>query len=203
MKKPKDYESVQASGSYENLPAGGYVCKIINAEERVSQSGKDMIVLTLDVSEGDRAGIFKRKFDGDTRDLPKWPNGGMYYQVIYDDEGNTKPSFKGMCTSIEESNTGFTVKWGDIFPACLIGKSVGVLFGEEEYVIRYGKRQGEIGVSVKPTFLCSAGRIREGDFDVPLRKPLGGQANRSKKAAADETSLEDFFNIPANDLPFG
>jgi hypothetical protein len=119
MNKPQGYDESQAfTGDFENLPAGAYVCTIQGAKlDTVGADSKECIVLAFDISEGEYAGYFKRRFDGDTRSDKKWP--GTFRQIT---EGKSTPFFKGMITSIELSNKGY--KW-DFDESKLKGKKMG------------------------------------------------------------------------------
>lgn len=62
MEKVQGYEEAQAiTGEYERLNAGGYICKIISAKEEKSKSGKRMLVLALDIVEGDKKRFFQKQ----------------------------------------------------------------------------------------------------------------------------------------------
>ena len=50
MIKPNNYENISIFG--EELELGGHVCKIMKVEETKSKSGRDMIVISLDIAEG-------------------------------------------------------------------------------------------------------------------------------------------------------
>ena len=52
MEKVQGYDEAQAiTGEYEVLEAGGYICKIVNAKEDKSKSGKRMLVLAIEISQ--------------------------------------------------------------------------------------------------------------------------------------------------------
>ncbi|MBQ2212810.1 MAG: DUF669 domain-containing protein [Ruminococcus sp.] len=56
IKQYNGFKAERTSGR-EPLPAGGYVAKILNAEVKTTQSGKDMLVLSFDITEGEHAGF--------------------------------------------------------------------------------------------------------------------------------------------------
>lgn len=61
MEKLQGYDEAQAiTGEYERLEAGGYICKIKSAKEEKSKTGKKMLVLALDITEGEKKDFFKR-----------------------------------------------------------------------------------------------------------------------------------------------
>lgn len=56
MKMPNGYSEVQArTGAREQLPAGGYVCRIRGAREETN-SGYWQLVIAFDVHDGEKAG---------------------------------------------------------------------------------------------------------------------------------------------------
>lgn len=187
MEKLQGYDEAQAiTGEYEKLEAGGYICKIKSAKEEKSKSGKKMLVLALDIIEGEKKDFFKKRFDEDTRAEKKWPAGAVYRQML---EGEKAAGFlKGLMTSLEASNDGFKWDWDE---KKLKDLKCGAIFGEEEYE----KLDGSIGTSTKVKFIRTVKAIQEGSFKVPeLKKlPIKGEA------------FEDFINsVTSNDddLPF-
>ena len=54
-RKPSDYDSVRV-GDYKVLPAGGYICRILKAEETTSSTGKPMLKIAFDIADGDFTG---------------------------------------------------------------------------------------------------------------------------------------------------
>ena len=112
MEKIQGYDEAQAiTGEYERLEAGGYICRIINAKEEKSKSGKRMLVIALDIAEGEKKDYFKKRFDEDNRAEKKWPAGAIYRQML---EGEKAAGFlKGLMTSLEASNEGFKWDWNE------------------------------------------------------------------------------------------
>lgn len=187
MEKVKGYDEAQAiTGEYEKLEAGGYICRIVNAKEEQSKSGKRMLVLALDILEGDKKEFFRNRFDEDNRNDKKWPSGAIYRQML---EGEKAAGFlKGLMTSLETSNNGFKWDWDE---KKLKDLKCGAIFGEEEYE----KMDGSIGTSTKVKFIRTVKAIEEGNFKIPEIKKL------PRKGEA----FEDFVNSVSSDnddLPF-
>ena len=186
MEKIQGYDEAQAiTGEYERLEAGGYICKIISAKEEKSKSGKRMLVIALDIVEGDKKDYFKKRFDEDNRAEKKWPAGAIYRQML---EGEKAAGFlKGLMTSLEASNEGFKWDWNE---KKLRDLKCGAIFGEEEYE----KMDGSIGTSTKIKFIRTVKAIQEGNFKVPELKKLPQKGE----------SFEDFINSvnDDDDLPF-
>lgn len=186
MEKLKGYDEAQAiTGEYERLEAGGYICKIKNAKEEKSKSGKRMLVIALDILEGDKKDFFKKRFDEDTRAEKKWPAGAVYRQML---EGEKAAGFlKGLMTSLEASNEGFKWDWDE---KKLANLKCGAIFGEEEYE----KLDGSVGTSTKVKFIRTVKSIEEGNFKIPEIKKLPQKGE----------AFEDFVNSVTSDeeLPF-
>lgn len=168
MKMPKGYNETQAFSDWTPLAPGGYVCKIVKAEETESKNGNPMLKIALDIAEGAQANRFHEQFWGDTRADKKWPC--VMYQIVTNKDGMTAKGFKALMVSVEESNEGFKVVWDDKFTDRLKDKVLGVIFGREQYK----NRDGELKWSTKPLFCRSAETIRKGDFAVPDDKYLTG-----------------------------
>lgn len=186
MEKIKGYEEAQAiTGEYEKLEAGGYICKIINAKEEKSKSGKRMLVIALDIAEGEKKDFFRNRFMENANPEKKWPAGAIYRQML---EGDKAVGFlKGLMTSLEASNEGFKWDWDE---KKLKDLKCGAIFGEEEYE----KLDGSIGTSTKVKFIRTVKSIQDGNYKIPeiKRLPQKGEA------------FEDFINSASNndDLPF-
>lgn len=187
MEKMKGYEEAKAiTGEYERLEAGGYICKIVSAKEEMSKTGKRMLVLALDILEGDKKGFFKRRFNENTNIDKKWSAGAIYRQML---EGDKAVGFlKGLMTSLEASNEGFQWNWEE---KKLIGLKCGAIFGQEEYE----KMDGSIGISTKVKYIRTVKAIQEGNFKVPELKKLPEKGE----------AFEDFTNnanVNDEELPF-
>lgn len=187
MEKIKGYEEAKAiTGEFEKLEAGGYICKIVSAKEEKSKSGKRMLVIALDIAEGDRKDYFRNRFNENTNPDKKWPTGAIYRQML---EGDKAVGFlKGLMTSLEASNDGFKWDWDE---KKLKDLKCGAIFGEEEYE----KMDGSVGISTKVKFIRTVKAIQDCNFKVPELKKL------PKKGEA----FEDFLNSVDSDnedLPF-
>lgn len=188
MKKITGYEEAQAiTGEFETLEAGGYICRITNAKEDTSSTGKAMLVIAFDIEEGPRAGYYRRRYEADTRTDKKWQ--GTYRQML---EGEKAASFlKGLMTSIEASNPGFKWNWDE---TKLKGLKFGGIFGEEEY-----NWNGETKTSVKIKWIRSVDKVRNGDFKVPEPKRIAPTSSNPYAG----TPFDDMTQVDANgDIPF-
>lgn len=198
MYKPNDYDNVALS-NFKELPAGGYVCRILKAEERVTSTDKPMLVIALDICEGQYSNYFMNLFKERKRNSNnplnvKYPNNGMVYLVTVNAEGKTRKQFKSFVTSVEES--GRRVAWGDGFCKSLEGATVGVLFGREEYEGNDGKNHW----SVKPFFFRSVEKILSGDWKTPEDRPLPEMVGYGANGYGNDF-VSNVSNLFGNDVP--
>ena len=190
MVKPNNYDGTQEYGEFKPLELGGHVCKIMSVEETKSGSGKDMLKIFLDIAEGEQANYYAEQYKADSRAEKKW--GCIVYQLVEDKDGNTNRGLKTFITSVEKSNKGFTVAWGDDFAACLKGKLVGGVFGREQYQ----NSKGELRFATKCVSFRSVDTIRSG-VEVPNDKLLSGVVvNNGTPSEFEETALA------TGELPF-
>lgn len=143
MQKPNNYENTQASGEFVPIELGGHIMVIKQVEEMKSKTGRDMLKVSFDFADtDDQAKYFEKVFRDDIRPEKKWPNAGTTYILTEDIDGNCSKQFKTFTTSVEKSNPGFQVQWGDSFCQGFKNKLVGGVFGivEEEYNDKRSKR---------------------------------------------------------------
>lgn len=190
MNKPNNYDDTKGYSNRSFLPAGCYVCKIMQVKETKSKNGRDMIMISLDIAEGEFKDHFANSYKEDTREDKKW--GCVVYQLTEDNDGNTNRGFKSFIDSVKSSNQGWKEVWGDRFAENFKDKLVGGLFGEEEYV----KSNGDTGKSTKCRFFDSVKRVRDGKCNTPAPKLLStGRASSPDGFIACPEGLEE-------ELPF-
>ena len=191
------YNEAEAStgSDYQRMPAGGYVVRIQAVRVKGEDYGrvidypeeKQYIKLIYDIDEGDFAGKYSDEYwAGPDKD---------YGHQIYLSWKNMG-AFKGSIKCIEESNPGFdamaafTADMYDMF----IGKRVGLVLGEEEYLANDG--------SVKTRFgfprLKSVDDIHNGRFKVPPLKKLDGAQTSTTTEAQSGAASDDVYS----DVPF-
>lgn len=203
-------------GKFDPLPAGGYVCKILNVKVDKTKGGKAFIKLQLDVSEGKYTGFFKRRFDADAGSPygQKWKGTFRIFLPVFTGDNDAYVRsvgvYKGQINTIARANNQPepNVEAGydpDVFKGC----TVGVLFREAEYNGNH---------FTEAAFLCDPAKIRTGDFEIPEpRKPkqtgnngftsggiFAAAAQQQQPAAAPNIGdLSDFEEIPTTgDVPF-
>lgn len=190
FRKPKDYDDVRV-GEARILPAGGYICKILNAEETESRSSKPMLKISFDIEDGDFKGYFKDLFRGwkDNSDDPqsvKWPFSGTKWIMLYDNKGKTNRDFKSFCTALEDSGTAVWVN-DNFMIGNLKNATLGLIFRREEHEYNNARSWRTVPVGFR-----SVKTIEEGNYNVPEDKPL-------PEPVLTET---DSFTALDEDLPF-
>ena len=116
-------------------------------------------------------------------------------------DGSSLPFFKGMMTSIERSNPGFSFPWGQKDnEKTLVGKKFGAIMGREEFLTSGGEKR----MATKIAQIRSIDGLK--DAKVPEDKLLGDDAGAASAppqyGPADENG---FMNIPDGideELPF-
>lgn len=189
MKKFTGFEAKKSGGAREILPAGGYVAKILNAEE-VSYDWGNVLLISFDILEGDYKDFFAADYKGQDREDKKWR--GTYRLRIPNDDGSeqdgwTKRTFGNAIWAIEESNPGYNWNWDE---TTMKGKVVGVLFRNREW-----EMNGNTGWTTECCALTSADDIRKGNFRQPKDKPL-------KSASVSNTSSTWQEDTSNSELPF-
>ena len=184
MKPINNYENIQAStGEFSKPTAGGYIIRILEVNDVPlnSKTGKgDYLKIDYDICEGEFANYYK--------DLNKKFGGDWYANFIRSYKEKALGMFKHFTNCVEESNRGFEWDWNE---KELIGKKLGVVFQEEEYI----KNDGSVGVRLIVNSIKTVEQIVNGDFKVPDRK---------KVAVNNQTATNDnFAEIDgSDDLPF-
>lgn len=196
MQKPSNYDAIQANpDGFTPLPAGGYVCKLMEVLETTSSSGRPMLKISLDIAEGEHTGYYANQYKTNSNKDKKW--GAVMYMVT---DGEYGPAnLKRFLTAVEKSNKTVKVSWDDKFGESLKNKLVGVLFRREEYV----NASNEAKWITKPFQFRSADVIRQG-VEAPEDKPLA-ERPATNNLPNPTTDPDGFMNIPdgiAEELPF-
>ncbi len=192
FKKPKDYDNVKV-GERKILPAGGYVCGILKAEETESRAGKPMIKVAFDIAEGEFKGYFREMFDSwkagsDDPSTVKWPFTGTKWILLYNDKGETYRDFKSFCTALEDSGTDVWKK--DAFDAQgLKDAQLGIIFRREEHEYMNTRSWRTV-----PVWFRSVDSVRAGDYTIPDDKPL--------PQITGTLDIPDSFSAAEDDIPF-
>lgn len=159
-----DWNTVQ--DEYSKPVPGGYAAKITKVTDDES---KECLYIEWEFAEGEFKGCNQETFDA----FGFWP---MLLVKSY------KPTalrfFKGFKTAVENSNRNYTFR-ND--PQSLVGKFVGVVLGEEEYMAK----DGSIKTRMYVAEVRSGSSIREGDYKVPEIKKYVPKAGGNSYGASN------------------
>ena len=194
MKSFDGYKAEPLNARYPQLPAGPYICVIKDVRED-GIFPDDSIILRLEVSEGEWAGYYSKRYASDTQAAR---SGGSDFGARYKGDFRIRAprpenphiqnldwairSFNGAIWAIEDSNDGFHFDFDNI-PA-LKGKTVGINVRNASY---QGVAYTEIGR------LESAKQIRDGK--------VRQMKDREDRFAAP-TEPAPTFSVSDVDVPF-
>lgn len=197
MKPINGWNEVKAPTEFVELPAGGYVCKIMNAEVETfkSQDGStfEKLKVSIDIAEGDFANYYAENYRNQAEEK-KWKGVIRYYIPTEDGSDKdewSKRTLKGFTEAVETSNLGYTWDWDE---TKLKGKKVGIIFRREEW-----SYNGKSGWKTAPFKAIDATLAATGDFRMPKDKPLNPNTAVSTTPAF-ASNFEDVGND--EDLPF-
>ena len=176
MKAINNFDKIQESGSFEKLPVGGYIIKILAVDDVPE---KEYLKIFFDINDGEKKGFFQKAFKDDTRAEKKWPNAGSFIRSYKE---NALPMFKGFTNAIKNSNKGY--KW-NFDEKSLVNKVVGVVIGEEQYL----NQKGQVRTRTYVSAVRSVDTIKKGEFTVPELKKLD-----ATKVSSNQTKQDDFVD---------
>lgn len=158
--KDVNWNEVPDAGTYP-VP-GGYIAGITHVEDNEQ---KEYLRIEWEFFDGPYKGSNQETFER----AGFWP-----YAMICSYKKKALPFFKGFKTSVEMSNRNFIFR-ND--PQSLIGKFIGVVLGEEEYLANDGSVKKRLYVAEKRS--CKA--IKDGDYKVPALKKLAPPSGSAPK----------------------
>ena len=176
MKAINNFDKIQESGSFEKLPVGGYIIKILAVDDVPE---KEYLKIFFDINDGEKKGFFQKAFKEDTRAEKKWPNAGSFIRSYKE---TALPMFKGFTNAIDNSNKGY--KW-NFDEKSLVNKIVGVVIGEEQYL----NQKGQVRTRTYVSAVRSVDTIKKGEFTVPELKKLD-----ATKVSSSHTKQDDFVD---------
>lgn len=176
-----DWSTVNEAAEFEQIPAGGYICKITSVKD---VEDKEYYNVEFDIAEGP----FKDYFlDASER------SGYWFANFVKSYKLKARPFFKGMLTAIEHSNKGFFADKFDNDPQKLVGKQIGLVIGIEEYLNKDKEKKERIFVDR----ICGIEAIKKKDFKIPEKKLLEPE----KKQPSG--NIDGFIPMPDGSSPWG
>ena len=188
MKRIENWENIQESTSFKRLTPNGYICKILNVEDRPE---KEYLKIYFDIVKGDDKGYFKKQYDGDTRKERKWPNAGTFIRSYKDSAASM---FKGFTNAIERSNKGYQWNFDE---KTLVNKVVGLIIADEQYQ----NQKGQVRVRNYVAAVRSVETIEKGEYEIPALKELTTTKTTTAPANDPIPDFGDVFNTTPTDTP--
>ncbi|MBQ3996592.1 MAG: hypothetical protein II637_00970 [Bacteroidales bacterium] len=179
--------------TFDVLPAGGYIAKIIEVDDRTwSGHIEPAHLIHMDIAEGEHMGIYKK--NNASSDKDRW----LTYWFAEPTSGSPDwllSKVGGIQTSLMESND--KVNLSD--PHSWKGKYVGVVVGDEEAE----SNSGTVYTRPYVSYICSTERIRKGEgqpggYKIPKLKRLEAITPRPLSSA----DVPDSFSAAEDDIPF-
>ena len=193
MKPINNYDNIkEAGGEIENLPAGGYVCRVEKCVEKPNKNNNGShLEIMFDIVEGEYKGWFADDWKNQNREDKFWH--GIIRQNIPDE---TSPKYDVQCgffkrftNNIEASNPGYHWDWNE---TALKGKLIGIVFGEVEKESKRGTRY----MTTQPSEIVTVEAIEKDTYKVPAPKMLAPQY------PSQNVNVPQELNDIDGDLPF-
>ena len=193
MKPIQNFENVKPTVEREQLPKGGYIVTIKNAEVKTYGTAPDTfekLEISIDIAEGEYKDFYANDYRAQQSEDKRWK--GVLRQYLPKEDGSekdewTKSAFKALICALEDSNPGFHWDWDE---GKLKGLKAGCLFRFEEWEFN-----GSTGWISRPFKFIAADRIHTGKFKVPNDKPLKKDSSAPSGFAPLDIAVDD-------DLPF-
>lgn len=173
-------------GSFEQLPAGVYCCKICQVKD---EPDKEYLYVEYDIAEGPFKGYFENLSDR----AGFW--GGRLY-LSYKDKAES--IFKRALKAINVTNGSYVFNpFGDGKNAdekTLIGKTFWIVLHEEEYE----KNDGSTGtrITASATAFLNESQAKEGKFNKRLLEKTTARRQASAPSVADTPDFMDSVDNP-------
>lgn len=179
--KPLSLDNVVATteGDFDRLEPGAYACIVQDVHDEPS---KEYFSIVLGIAEGPRKGFFDDAFYYDK----PWA-----HSLIMSYKDSALGMLKGRCEVISSWNPGFdavaAVQAGSI--QMLVGRKVGVVFGQEE---RYDRKAGRFTCegSARPQRLITREDMKAGKGDDPRPRMMSEERRRRALEAAGVTGYD-------------
>lgn len=170
MKVIEGFDSINEAGELKVLPAGAYICKII---EVIDVADKEYLDVYFDIADGEFKGYFNVLFQNTQKN---------YGRITRSYKANALPFFKAFTTAIEKSNKDYKWDWNE---KGLSGKYCVVVFRDEEYMV-----DGELKVRAKPDEVRSTQALKDGSIKIkPLKKLEPEAVQESAPVTFDDDDL--------------
>lgn len=183
--------------TFEALPKGAYVIKILSAKMTTSSWGEDQIAIAFDIAEGEYKDFYKGQFDRNTSEDKKWPIDAIFYLTIPHDgcADYVVTNYDSFFADLEDSNNGFVFS-GD--EKTLKGKLIGA-----KMHIRQTEYNGNVYNHTRMKWSCVADDVRNGKAGrLPNDKLVTPSAGNASGSAMDSYANSGFSSDSDDEIPF-
>lgn len=196
MKQFNGYEEAKVkTGSFEMLPKGAYVLKILNVSEKANKKKGSRFDIAFDIAEGEYKDFYQNLFkkNKEQKEDAKYPNDAIYRLNIPEDDSEDwqKDNFKTFTNALEASNKDYHWDWDE---TKWKGKIIGGLFHIEQ-----SEYEGKIYDHTRLRFVRPAADIRDNSYgSLPQDKLISG-------ATSNTEADQGFVNVPEgnpDEIPF-
>lgn len=183
--------------TFEQLPKGAYVVRILSAKTTTSSWGEEQIAIAYDIAEGEYKDFYKGQFDRNTSEDKKWPIDAVFYLTIPHDgcADYVVTNYDSFFADLEDSNDGFVFS-GD--EKTLKGKVIGGKFH-----IKQTEYNGNIYDHTRMKWTCVADDVRKGKAGrLPNDKLVDSSGTSGNGSSADSYASGGFSNSDDDEIPF-
>lgn len=196
MALPK-YDKSKRRKSFEQLPKGAYVIKILNAveEENKSKNGSHLTI-SFDIAEGEYEDFYSRQHMNNSNEDKRWPNDAIYRLTVPTDgcKEFIWTNYNSFFADLEDSNNGYLFG-GD--PRELKNKIIG-----GKFYIEQTEYNGKIYDHTRLKWTCVADDVRNGKAGS---LPADKLKEPTIPGPTPSVGSSDWLEIPKDidmDLPF-
>ena len=191
IKQYKGFKAKICSG-FEELPTGGYVCKIMDALVVENPNGGERLEVSIDIAEGEHKGYYREQYRNDTRDEKKWS--GVFTLFIPVEDGSEKDSwsiktFNNFIGCLENDNPSYHY---DSDESKMKNLTLALVFRKEEYK----KNDGDYAWKVKPFKAITVEDCRNGKWGKYDDKPVKNKPAESASFTSAFSSVDDDSGLP-------
>ena len=197
MALPTYDKSKRKSTSFESLPKGAYVVKIMGVKEGTYPSGGACLRIAFDIAEGEYKDFYKNMYDRNTSEDKKWPNDAVFRLTIpYKNcPDYVVTNYDTFFADLEDSNNGFVFS-GD--EKSLKGKLIGA-----KMHIRQTEYNGNVYNHTRMKWSCVADDVRNGKAGrLPNDKLVTPSASNASGSAMDSYANSGFSSDSDDEIPF-
>jgi hypothetical protein len=198
MSLPTYNKAKRKSNTFEQLPKGAYVIKIMGAKEDTWPSGDKVLKIAFDIAEGKYKDFYQAMFERNTNEDKQWPYDAVFNLNVPADNSQSYvwDNWNTFFADLEDSNSGFIFD-GDLKK--LKGKVIGGKFHNKQTA-----KNGNVYDHIVMKWSCVADDVRNGKAGkLPNDKLVTGSSAPASKTSGE--SMDGFLSIPDGcdeELPF-